>query len=360
MQYTVTGSTTTLPAYSKTYTIDAANTRDTVSGIVATFSWKQQSLEVGSGTFNATITTEGTYNAKLLKIEKDKEGIEVATFKYPKDHSYSLGTATLRVMPGIPDRMFGVADKSKNTDINTNTETHKFVYLPVTNPTTGRTWLNNNLGAEYAKIDSSSFKPTQQAKSSTDHKAYGSLFQWGRKADGHELMIWTNGTTGTGKTGTIFGSEDSPDHAKFITVEYDDSDDVNNWRITLNTTLWENEESVNNVCPVGYKLPTAGGKDGINMEWEVEVDSWHTDEKHANTNVTHALASTLKLPIVPVREYLSGSIDPPDNIAIYWSGSTGRYSKLGISLDFTTKNILIGDAFNALGYSVRCIKAKNE
>ncbi|MGV4495435.1 hypothetical protein ACQ1PW_11595, partial [Ornithobacterium rhinotracheale] len=56
----------------------------------------------------------------------------------------------------------------------------------------GRTWLNNNLGADYANVNSPHFNPTQQATSKTDYKAYGSLFQWGREANGHELVDWTS------------------------------------------------------------------------------------------------------------------------------------------------------------------------
>ena len=39
MSYIVTGSVTTLPAYSRTFTIDAADTQDGVADIVAKFSW---------------------------------------------------------------------------------------------------------------------------------------------------------------------------------------------------------------------------------------------------------------------------------------------------------------------------------
>jgi hypothetical protein len=59
--------------------------------------------------------------------------------------------------------------------------------------------------------------------------------------------------------------------------------------------LWADEFSTNNVCPVGYRLPTAGA-DGENMEWEVEVDSWNEDNAHGNTKYADALASALKLP----------------------------------------------------------------
>jgi hypothetical protein len=44
----------------------------------------------------------------------------------------------------------------------------------VTNITTGRVWLDRNLGV------------SQVATSSTDEASYGGLFQWGRLQDGHE------------------------------------------------------------------------------------------------------------------------------------------------------------------------------
>ena len=68
---------------------------------------------------------------------------------------------------------------------------HRFVYLPVESNTTGRTWINNNLGAEYAKVDSSDYNPSNQATARKDLLANGSLFQWGRKADGRELIEWS-------------------------------------------------------------------------------------------------------------------------------------------------------------------------
>lgn len=43
---------------------------------------------------------------------------------------------------------------------------------------TGRTWEDRNLGADHV------------ASSVTDYTAYGSLFQWGRAADGHEVVEW--------------------------------------------------------------------------------------------------------------------------------------------------------------------------
>jgi uncharacterized protein (TIGR02145 family) len=349
LQYTVTGSTKTLPAYSKTFTIDAANTQNNVAGIVARFSWEQQNLAVGSGTFNATITTDSTYYAKKLDIENNINGIVVATFRYPNGGLSSLGTATLRVLPVIRDRMFGIADN------NEDTETHKFLYLPVKNPITGRTWLNNNLGAEYADTNSDSFSPTQQATASDDYKAYGSLFQWGRKADGHELINWTNGSKGAGKAGETPTNNDAPADTLFITQITDPYDwrAPYDWRVKRDDTLWENEASANNVCPVGYRLPTAG-VDGINGEWKVEVDSWN------GTTSDDALANTLKLPMSG-RHNNNGGIAFGGSHGAYWSANVDDStspSNRARNLYFKAWSAVISNDSSpkAFGFSVRCIK----
>jgi len=347
MPYTVTDSATTLPAYSKTFTIATADTEDGVANIVATFSWAEQpNLAVGSGTFNATITTNVTYNAKKLDIDDEAAGRVVATFSYPTDDAGATGTLTLKVIPGIPDRMFGVADNDGNTT------THNFLYLPVTNPTTGQTWLNNNLGAEYADTTNpnGNFNPAQQATASDDYKAYGSLFQWGRKPDGHELITWTDGATGEGKTGTTDVNSNAPTDTLFIT----ESDSPYDWRVNPDDTLWANEASTNNVCPAGYRLPTAGA-DGDNMEWEVEVNSWNVDNEHDDTNSTDALASTLKLPMPGDRRSSNGDVDNEGSHGFYWSasvlGTSGRY------LNFDSSAVHPVNYNNrAYGFSVRCKK----
>jgi uncharacterized protein (TIGR02145 family) len=353
MSYTVTGSATTLPAYSRTFTIDAADTQYGVADVVAKFSWgEQKNLVIGtSGTFNATITTGWTYGAKKLDKDDDTAGIIVARFGYPTDDSGSKGTAILKVIPGIPDRMFGKADNNGDTD------THSFLYLPVTNPITGETWLNNNLGAEYADTTNpnGNFNPAQQATASNDYKAYGSLFQWGRKADGHELFKWKNGKKGEGVAGETDTRNDDPADTLFI-EQYDKPYD---WRVNQNNTLWENEASTNNVCPIGYRLPTAGKKDGQKKEWEIEVDSWHTDNTHEDTTSVHALASTLKLTMPGYHNNL-GYLSSEGSESGYWSASIGDSSKphRASNLFISSSSVIKSNDSTArvFGYGVRCIK----
>jgi uncharacterized protein (TIGR02145 family) len=241
-------------------------------------------------------------------------------------------------MPGIPDRMFGKADNNRDAS------THSFLYVSVKNPITGRTWLSNNLGALYADVTSDNFNPAQQATASNDYKAYGSLFQWGREANGHELMQRTDGVTGSGKyqipTSTFF-------FVRPTSEPYD-------WRLYPDDTLWENESSESNVCPVGYRLPTAGDN-GENKEWEVEVNSWHTDKAHSQTTGAHALASTLKLPKSGSRYRISGAVRDENVFGNYWSASVkGRYARFMVISSTAVDPYRRDYRFN--GFSVRCIK----
>ncbi len=228
---------------------------------------------------------------------------------------------------------------------------HRFVYLPVTNPKTGRTWLNNNLGAEYANVDSSNYGASQQATAYNDHLAYGSLFQWGRKADGHELMDWTDATTGTGRYGDTDTKNDNPSDSLFIKQS--------DWRVNRDDTLWASESSANNVCPVGYRLPLNPNKanDTAN-EFYVETQTW------SSQNHSGSMSSDLKLPTAGIR-WVAGSVGYAGNQGMYWTGSieNAQYSH---NLWFRTHNLWFrngtldaNDYINSnrgRGFSVRCIK----
>jgi hypothetical protein len=86
-------------------------------------------------------------------------------------------------------------------------------------------WLNKNLGA------------SQAATAINDHLAYGSFFQWGREADGHELMNWSSSTSGSGVNGGVstVSSTDSPGHSNFIYPGVLPLD----WRSPANDNLWQ-------------------------------------------------------------------------------------------------------------------------
>jgi|GEM_PF-7129089 len=109
-------------------------------------------------------------------------------------------------------------DNYENKIIQINGLNYGFVY----NPTTKRIWLDRNLGA------------SQAATSSTDELAHGDLFQWGRRADGHEkrTSLTYDGDT-LAKPSTV--NESGAWDGKFITVEVTPLD----WLNSQDNTLWQ-------------------------------------------------------------------------------------------------------------------------
>jgi hypothetical protein len=199
----------------------------------------------------------------------------------------------------------------------------------VYNPTTGKAWMDRNLGA------------TQIATSSEDYLAYGSLFQWGRLADGHEVINWTSSTGSDGaeqsnETATLSFTDD-PGHGDFITTDSDPWD----WRSPQNDNLWQGLSGINNPCPSGYRLPTE-------TEWEAERTSWGSND------AAGAFASSLKLPLAGTRGSSSGSLYDVGSYGYYWSSTV--YVNSSRCLRFYSAVAGTGYRNRALGSSVRCLK----
>ncbi len=187
----------------------------------------------------------------------------------------------------------------------------------VKNPTTGKIWMDRNLGA------------SQVATSSTDAAAFGDLYQWGRAADGHESR--TSDTTST------LSSSDTPGHGDFIMNDSSPYD----WRSPQNDNLWQGVNGTNNPCPSGYRIPTEA-------EWEAERQSW------SSNNAAGAFASPLKLPVTGYRNGSNGSLLAVGSSGGYWSSTIDcTYSR---SLYFTSSDDSIYSYVRADGFSVRCLK----
>jgi uncharacterized protein (TIGR02145 family) len=194
------------------------------------------------------------------------------------------------------------------------------------NPTTGQIWMDRNLDG------------TQVATIGNDFRAYGSLFQWGRAADGHQLITWASASAGSAVNGTtsILSDDDTPDDAKFIL-----SSSLNDWRSPQNNNLWQGVNGISNPCPSGYRLPT-------DSEWNVERLSWESQ------NAAGAFASSLKLTTPGYRRFNTGVLELIGVNGYYWtstvSGNLSRY--MGIS----SASVGIFNHHRAFGFSVRCIK----
>ncbi len=189
--------------------------------------------------------------------------------------------------------------------------------VDVINPTTGKTWMDRNLGAGRA------------ATSSTDEEAYGDLYQWGRGADGHQKR--TSGTT------TTLSGSDTPGHGDFILI----NDSPWDWRSPQNDNLWQGVNGINNPCPEGYRLPTEA-------ELEAERLSWDSDD------AAGAFASPLKLPMAGYRRSSNGSLGFVGSYGFYWSSTVDDIGSR--ALGFYAPKAYTYRGARADGTTVRCLK----
>ena len=228
------------------------------------------------------------------------------------------GTASFAITVGGQSCSFTISVGVATYPSGTVDCTGATAVVDVTNSTTGKIWMDRNLGA------------TQVATSSSDANSYGDLYQWGRRADGHQCR--TSATTAT------LSSIDQPAHGNFILAPSSPYD----WRSPQNTSLWQGVNGVNNPCPIGYRLPT-------DTELDTERVSW------VNNNSAGAFASALKWPMAGYRDRSDGSLgNVGGSSASYWSSKVSGTSSLYLAINSSSANIYNDD--RAVGCAVRCLK----
>lgn len=294
-----------------------------------------------SGEIDATINVvdSGEYLVKKL-APGQQETIAV----FPVNLDGTEFNVELIAIGGIPDRNFNTLTDGRYK--------HRFLYIPI--EVTGangyrKIWLNNNLGAEYADLNNprGNFNPTKQATAHNDYLAYGSLYQWQRPSDGHELITWTSATTGTTSPTTSTLSTNAnwtAGHSNFIMPFLSSS---YSWvHDTINTdtskhNLWQ-ANGTNNPCPMGYHVPTL-------VEWE----ELHTALGGPNTH-THWASIALKLPAVGWRSFNTGRLGGQSSNGLYWSSEENNITYSWVfnfhSSSYTTNSNRAG------GSPVRCLK----
>lgn len=237
------------PSYTKSITIASEVIEGGGSPKDIIFSYPEGVALPGSNTVTATIYAPSTVNLKKLDVNSGvgnsaPYGYFIGKFDVVKDSERNTDPINLRIIAGIPDRAFGDGE-------------HDFLYYSV-KTTAGQVWLGTSLGATYNNIHSPYFEPKKQAQSSDDFLAFGSLYQWGRLSDGHELFIYTNAASGTFKYPTVQVQSNSvvPGHPNQIrqnsfTVFMPNFD----WLASPTNNLWQGVNGVNNPCPNGFSVP---------------------------------------------------------------------------------------------------------
>jgi hypothetical protein len=185
-----------------------------------------------------------------------------------------------------------------------------FAQTSVTSATTGKVWLDRNLGA------------TQVATSLSDANAYGGLYEWGRKTDGHQLRTATTvaGQVAAGSEGSSF--------------YYDQW--AGNWLTVADDTRWQTGDVTNNPCPSGYRVPTSAE---------------FIAEGFADANA--AFASNLKLPYTGFRSNGDGIIYDVSSTGYYWTSTMNGSN--AIQKYFSATGANDWGQWRSAGLAVRCI-----
>lgn len=272
-------------------------------------------------------------------------------------------------------RVDGIKDRNYDLEGGINADGYyKIIYYPIDVEVTlddgtkaTQTWLDRNLGAKRA------------AASYDDFQAFGSLFQWSRKADGHEKVVWSraDGKIKASPSGKTAANERCTDrsntgHADFVVVTASDSKDWASDPASDALGLWgalgngtdthaplEDEHHANNPCPAGYRIPTT-----VELQRLAIAVLGRNIAVSGTTAVTGARAAfgshPVRMTFPGERTWNTGNVGSIGTRGVYWTNVpaalTGGVPNNATRFFMEDTRILPGQAQRSMGYSVRCIR----
>jgi len=336
LNYIMTGvDKGTIGAYISTKVIPATLSQTGENGVKLSLAWEKQKAYPTGTLIGKILVDDGKssqdFEAMCEDIKDKYEGYELAKFPYPikpgtvKDQAQT-SNFTIQVSAYVTN---------KNGDDDE-------IFIPVPDGR-GKLWLNFDLGAPYADRTNNAFNPDATPTSREDSYAYGSLWQWGRKADGHQLVVTTApNARNPVNSATTNVKDDEPNDTQFITSSSD-------WRVNSDDTLWRGVTAPNRVCPAGYRIPTF-------LEWE-----------EAGEGVTQGGSvwlppQFLNLQLGGKRSATDGYIDGVRTEAYFWSSTPTTNNEMYV-YHFQPDSTVSGGAkaekkqsIKAQGNPVRCRK----
>ncbi|MBD3840293.1 MAG: hypothetical protein IE909_00155 [Campylobacterales bacterium] len=188
-------------------------------------------------------------------------------------------------------------------------------YKTVLSKTTGKIWLDRNLGA------------LNCPSTLDDPSSFGDYYQWGRSDDGHEKY--------DSQTTNIIAQD--PLHAsdKFITVNATTS---YNWLDHDDNKLWNN---LNSICPKGFRIPTI-------KEIHSELITTQCQNNY------DAFGTILKLPSGGYKEYIDGVIKDIGTGGSLWSTSF-KGTNTPQAVYFYKSGVGTFPSYKGNGHNIRCI-----
>jgi hypothetical protein len=265
----------------------------------------------------------GANNLQIKNLADPADAQDIVTKGYMETQFYSQGQVN-NIVVGLQSQINNLQNTNSTYplgSIHCNPSNPTSV-VPVLNAVTGKIWMDRNLGA------------AQVATSITDVNAYGDLYQWGRRADGHQCR--------NSSTTTTLSSTDQPSNGNFIIVAslggYD-------WRSPQNDNLWQGDNGINNPCPSGYRIPTEAELDSERLSW-------------TSNNIFGAFESPLKFSLCGSRNPYTGVLSAVNTDGYYWSSGRNINPAFGarfFSIDSGGAGFG-GSWRRATGCAIRCVK----